>query len=124
MLYVGLDIGSKSIWICVLNEDGKVVRQCQARQVDQLMALLCVNGTAEQVAVRERVAQMVRDERGFELVTAVADTGGRYPYQRDGGQALLPELLEDVVFASGQPFGKLLDGHERTGQVEETHTWR
>ena len=40
MFYVGLDIHSKSITICVLNDLGKVARRCTVRQIDTLMALL------------------------------------------------------------------------------------
>lgn len=40
MLYVGLDVHSKSISICVLNENGKVIeRQC-VRRWDQMLAFL------------------------------------------------------------------------------------
>ena len=38
MFYVGLDIHTKHISICVLNQDGKVHRRDQVRQVDQLVA--------------------------------------------------------------------------------------
>lgn len=38
MFYVGLDIHTKHISICVLNQDGKVHRRDQVRQVDQLGA--------------------------------------------------------------------------------------
>ena len=40
MFYVGLDIHSKNITICILNCDGKVHQRCSVRQVDQLMKLL------------------------------------------------------------------------------------
>ena len=40
MFYVGLDIHSKSIAMCVLNEDGKVVQRRQVRQIDQMMRAL------------------------------------------------------------------------------------
>lgn len=40
MDYVGLDIHSKSITICVLNGNGKVHRRCTVRQIDQRMAVL------------------------------------------------------------------------------------
>lgn len=40
MFYVGLDIHSKSITVCVLNGDGKVHRRCTVRQIDQMMAVL------------------------------------------------------------------------------------
>lgn len=40
MLYVGLDVHSKLIVMCVLDEQGKVVQRDSVRQVDQLMAVL------------------------------------------------------------------------------------
>jgi transposase len=40
MFYVGLDVHSKWIVICVLNGDGKVVERQRVRQVDQLLAVL------------------------------------------------------------------------------------
>lgn len=40
MFYVGLDVHRKSISICVLNEDGKVIRQERVREVDELLKLL------------------------------------------------------------------------------------
>jgi transposase len=40
MFYVGLDIHTKHISICVLNQDGKVHRRDQVRQVDQLVRVL------------------------------------------------------------------------------------
>jgi transposase len=40
MFYVGLDVHSKMIAICALNEDGKVMQRCEVRQVDQLLAVL------------------------------------------------------------------------------------
>jgi transposase len=40
MLYVGLDIHTKHISVCVLNQDGKVYRRDQVRQVDQLVCIL------------------------------------------------------------------------------------
>jgi transposase len=40
MFYVGLDIHSKYITICVLNGDGKVYARCQVRQIDQMMRAL------------------------------------------------------------------------------------
>ncbi len=40
MFYVGLDIHTKHITICVLNNDGKVHQRCQVRQIDQMMGVL------------------------------------------------------------------------------------
>lgn len=40
MLYVGLDIHSKHISICILNDNGKIERQLKVRQVDQMMKVL------------------------------------------------------------------------------------
>jgi transposase len=40
MFYVGLDIHSKSIAICILDEQGKVARREQVRQVDQMVRVL------------------------------------------------------------------------------------
>jgi transposase len=40
MLYVGLDVHSKQITVCVLNSNGQVYQRCQVRQVDQLLAML------------------------------------------------------------------------------------
>lgn len=36
MFYVGLDIHTKQITVCVLDQDGKVFERCQVRQLDQL----------------------------------------------------------------------------------------
>ena len=40
MFYVGLDIHSKHISICVLNEGGQIVHRSQVRSVDQMMKIL------------------------------------------------------------------------------------
>ena len=40
MFYVGLDIHDKSIAICVLSENGQVVRRAQVRTIDEMMRLL------------------------------------------------------------------------------------
>ena len=40
MLYVGLDIHIKNIFICILNDNGKIERQLKVRQVDQMMDVL------------------------------------------------------------------------------------
>jgi transposase len=40
MLYVGLDIHTKQITICVLDGDGKVHQRCQVRRADQLLPFL------------------------------------------------------------------------------------
>ena len=40
MFYVGLDIHSKYICICILSENGKIERQLKVRQVDQMMNVL------------------------------------------------------------------------------------
>lgn len=40
MVYVGLDIHSKQITVCVLNSTGQVLQRGQVQQLDQLVALL------------------------------------------------------------------------------------
>lgn len=40
MLYVGLDIHSKRISLCVLNEAGQVVHRSQVRTINQMMRIL------------------------------------------------------------------------------------
>jgi transposase len=40
MFYIGLDIHTKQITICVLDGDGKVFQRCQVRCADQLLAML------------------------------------------------------------------------------------
>jgi transposase len=40
MYYVGLDIHSKRISICVLGETGQVVRRCQVRSVEEMLGIL------------------------------------------------------------------------------------
>lgn len=40
MLFIGLDIHSKRISICVLNSSGKVIHRSQVRTIDQLMRFL------------------------------------------------------------------------------------
>src|SRR5919205_1692328 len=40
MLYVGLDIHTKHIAACVLNESGQVVRRARARGLDEMLVLL------------------------------------------------------------------------------------
>jgi hypothetical protein len=40
MLYVGLDIHSKRISLCVLNETGQVTQRTQVRTIDQMMRIL------------------------------------------------------------------------------------
>ena len=40
MFYVGLDIHSKRISICVLSETGQVVRRCQVRTIEEMMRIL------------------------------------------------------------------------------------
>ena len=40
MFYVGLDIHSKRISLCVLNETGKIVQRSQVRTIDQMMRIL------------------------------------------------------------------------------------
>src|SRR5262245_28828844 len=40
MLYVGLDIHSKSITLCVLSETGQVVRRARVRTIDEMMQIL------------------------------------------------------------------------------------
>lgn len=40
MLYVGIDIHIKHIYICILNNHGKIERQLKVRQVNQMMSVL------------------------------------------------------------------------------------
>ena len=40
MLYVGLDIHIKHIFICILNDNEKIERPLKVRQVDQMMNVL------------------------------------------------------------------------------------
>jgi transposase len=40
MLYVGLDLHSKQITVCILDHTGQVQQRCQVQQVNQLMSLL------------------------------------------------------------------------------------
>lgn len=40
MFYVGLDIHSKHVAICVLNEDGKLFRRCQVRSTQDMLSFL------------------------------------------------------------------------------------
>jgi transposase len=40
MLYVGLDIHDKRIVICVLGENGQIVRRAQVRTIDEMMRIL------------------------------------------------------------------------------------
>jgi len=40
MFYVGLDVHSKQITICVLNSDGKVHQRCTVRQVSGMVGVL------------------------------------------------------------------------------------
>ena len=40
MFYVGLDIHTRQITICVLDDKGQVYRRCQVRQIDQMMTFL------------------------------------------------------------------------------------
>src|SRR6516164_6657452 len=40
MFYVGLDIHDRRIAICVLSENGQVVRRAQVRSIDEMMRLL------------------------------------------------------------------------------------
>jgi transposase len=40
MLYVGLDIHSKSITLCVLSETGQVVRRARVRTIEEMMQIL------------------------------------------------------------------------------------
>jgi hypothetical protein len=37
MFYVGLDIHSKRISVCVLNATGQVFRRCQVRTLEEMM---------------------------------------------------------------------------------------
>jgi hypothetical protein len=38
MYYIGLDIHSKRIAICILNETGQVVRRCQVRTIEESLS--------------------------------------------------------------------------------------
>lgn len=69
MFYVGLDIHSKSITICVLNGNGKVHRRCTVRQIDQMMAVL------ERLSGPFQVCYEASTGYGifFELLSKVAD---------------------------------------------------
>ena len=40
MLYVGLDIHIKNIFVCILDDNGKVMRRVTVRQVDQMLDVL------------------------------------------------------------------------------------
>ena len=40
MLYVGLDIHSKRIALCVLSEAGQVVQRAQVRGIEEMLRLL------------------------------------------------------------------------------------
>ena len=40
MFYVGLDIHSKYICVCILNDNGKIVQRLKVRQVDQMINVL------------------------------------------------------------------------------------
>lgn len=40
MFYVGLDIHTRHITICVLDDNGQVFQRCQVRQLDELMSFL------------------------------------------------------------------------------------
>jgi len=68
MLYVGLDIHTTHITMCVLNGDGKVVKRCQVRQVDQMMRVL------ERLAERFEVCFEASCSYGcfYELLTPIA----------------------------------------------------
>lgn len=69
MFYVGLDIHTKHITVCVLNENGKVHERCTVRQVDQLMQFL------QRLPDRFRVCFEASTGYGrfFELLTTVAE---------------------------------------------------
>jgi transposase len=40
MFYIGLDLHTKHITICILDDNGKIVERCQVRQLDQLQQRL------------------------------------------------------------------------------------
>ena len=40
MLYVGLDIHSKNIFVCILDDNGKMMQRATVRQVDQMLDVL------------------------------------------------------------------------------------
>ena len=54
MFYVGLDIHDKRVAICVLSENGQVVRRAQVRTIDEMMPFLeaLPDGFGTQVASR------------------------------------------------------------------------
>jgi len=65
MLYVGLDIHIKNIFICILNDNGKIERQLKVRQVDQMMDVLnklpCCASEHSGVFARELATFPVRE---------------------------------------------------------------
>jgi len=69
MFYVGLDVHSKHITICVLDDDGKVSSRWTVRQVDQMMNVL------EQLAGPFRVCYEASTGYGsiYEALAGVAD---------------------------------------------------
>lgn len=69
MLYVGLDIHSRQITICVLDDNGQVFRRCQVRQIDQMMNVL------ERLPRPWQVCYEASTGYGmyFELLTPLAD---------------------------------------------------
>ena len=40
MLYVGLDIHSKNIFMCILDDNGKIMQRVTVQQVDQMLNVL------------------------------------------------------------------------------------
>ena len=69
MLYVGLDIHTEHITICVLNGNGKVHERCTVRQVDHLMQFL--NRLPDRFCVCYEAS--TKCGRFFELLTTVAE---------------------------------------------------
>lgn len=69
MFYVGLDIHSRQITICVLDANGQVFRRCQVRQIDQMMDFL------ERLPGRWGVCYEASTGYGmyFEMLSKVAD---------------------------------------------------
>ena len=69
MFYVGLDIHTTHITICVLNDNGKIHQRCTVRQNDQLMRFL------EKLPGPYRVCYEASTGYGlfFELLSRVAE---------------------------------------------------
>ena len=82
MFYVGLDIHSKHISICALNETGQVVHRSKVRSVDQMMQVL------EGLTDRFQVCY----EASFGWQISVGDTS-----QTEGGNMMFVVRLDRVA---------------------------